>query len=111
MVPVCDESGLVGIVSLSDIKEIPQVRWSSTTAGEVMTHQPLHGVSPANDLTQALNLMNEHDINQLLVTDNGRLKGMLNRAHIMRYLRGMEELGVDPIAKSEDKQQEARLVR
>jgi hypothetical protein len=30
--------------------------------------------------------MNEHDINQVLVTDDGHLKGMLNRARIMHYL-------------------------
>ena len=110
-VPVCDESGLIGIVSLSDIKEIPQERWGSTTAGEVMTREPLHRVSPANDLTQAMNLMNEHDINQVLVTEDGQLKGMLNRAHIMRYLRRIEELGIEPVTKSEEQQREARLAK
>jgi CBS domain-containing protein len=110
-VPVCDESGLIGIVSLSDIKEIPQERWSSTAVSEVMTHQPLHRVSPTDDLIQALNLMNEHDINQVLVTDDGQLKGMLNRAHIMRYLLGMEELGVDSIAISDSEQRGGQRVR
>jgi predicted transcriptional regulator len=75
-----------------------------------MTRQPLHQVSPANDLAQAMNLMNEHDINQVLVTDNGNLKGMVNRAHIMCYLRGMDELGAEPITKSEDQQREAARV-
>lgn len=98
-------------MSLSDIKEIPQERWGSTTAGEVMTREPLHRVSPANDLTQAMNLMNEHDINQVLVTEDGQLKGMLNRAHIMRYLRGIEELGIEPVTKSEEQQREARLAK
>lgn len=95
--PVCSDSGLEGIVTVSDIKEVPESRWASTTAVEVMTRQPLHSVGPRDDLSRALALMAEHNINQVLVTEDGKLVGMLDRAHIIRYLQSIEELGMTPV--------------
>lgn len=95
--PVCADGNLLGIVSMTDVKEVPQERWATTTVSEIMTREPLYQVRPSDDLAQSLRLMNEHEIHQVLVTEDGRLVGMLNRAHIIRYLENVQELGLRPV--------------
>jgi CBS domain-containing protein len=59
-----------------------------------MTRQPLYSVSPEDDLNVALKLIAEHDLNQLLVLEQGRCTGLLSRAEIIRYLQLAQELKV-----------------
>jgi Zn-dependent protease/CBS domain-containing protein len=91
-VPVCEENHTVGIVTISDIKGIPQDKWSFTTVQEIMTRQPLYTVGPEDDLNQAMVLLGHHDINQLLVISDGQCIGLLSRAEIIRYLQLTQEL-------------------
>ncbi|HEY8476185.1 MAG TPA: site-2 protease family protein [Chloroflexota bacterium] len=93
--PVCDGQRLLGIVSLTDVKHVPQDRWSTTTVGEIMTRSPLHTVGPLDEVARALRLMAEHEVHQLPVVEDGRLVGLLNRADLIRYLQFREELGIE----------------
>ena len=44
--PICDQrSGLMGIVTLVDVKRLPQDRWASTPVQEIMTRSPLESVN------------------------------------------------------------------
>ncbi len=97
--PVCDGDRLVGIVTLTDIREVPQERWPTTPVSEVMTREPLYSVAPTDDLASALNKLGENNLNQVLVTEDGKLVGMLSRADIIRFLRGIEELGLSSPAQ------------
>lgn len=83
---------LVGIVSISDVKKQPQQDWSQTPVGEVMTRQPLYSVDVDDSLNSVLKLLAQHDLNQLLVLDEGRVVGFINRADIIRYLELSQEL-------------------
>jgi Zn-dependent protease/CBS domain-containing protein len=94
--PICDDGRLAGIITLTDVREIPQERWASTMAGDAMTREPLYEVRPSDELIKAVNLMNEHNIHQVLVSDDGEFRGILNRAHVIRYMMGMQELGIRP---------------
>jgi Zn-dependent protease/predicted transcriptional regulator len=90
---VADEAGrLLGIVSITDAREVPQEAWPTTPVGAIMTRLPLKAVTPDTDLADALELLVEHGLNQLPVLDGGRAVGLLTRADIMRYLQLREEL-------------------
>ena len=92
--PVCEGDQLVGIITLTDIKGVPQERWSFVTVGDEMTSIPLKHVNPEDELHQALALLGEHSINQTPVLEGERLVGLLSRAHIIRYLHSRRELGI-----------------
>ncbi len=95
-VPVCQEDRLVGIVTLTDVKKLPQQKWAQTPVGEIMTRHPLHAVMKDDDLNSALKLLAQHGLNQVPVLDGERLVGLLSRADIIRYLQLTQELGIKP---------------
>jgi Zn-dependent protease/CBS domain-containing protein len=94
-VPVADQTGkLVGIITLGDIKEIPQDQWGTVTVGQLMTGpDKLRAVSPNDGLDRALQFLQEGDFDQLPVVDAyGHLVGILTRAHLIRWLQIRNEL-------------------
>lgn len=93
-VPVCQNDRLVGIVTLSDVKVVPPLKWSQTSVAEIMTRQPLYRVTPEDDLNSAMRLLTQHDINQVVVLHEERLVGLLNHADIIRHLHLSQELGM-----------------
>ncbi len=94
--PVFDGAQLAGIITLRDVKGVPQERWAQVRVGEIMTRPPLYSVGPSDALDEAIKLLALHDINQVLVLQEERLVGLLNRADIIRYLQFKQELGIGP---------------
>jgi CBS domain-containing protein len=92
-VPVCQDDRLVGIVTVTDIRELPQDKWAETPVAQIMTQSPLYTVSPADSLQEALKLIAQHDINQVLIKHQDRCAGVLSRADIIGYLQFSQELG------------------
>ncbi|MFU8795943.1 MAG: CBS domain-containing protein [Dehalococcoidia bacterium] len=93
-VPVCKDDRIVGVVSVIDVKELPREKWDQTPVSEIMTREPLHVVSPEDDLNTALRLITKGDVNQVLVMDGGRCAGLINRADILNHLQLTQELGL-----------------
>ena len=93
-VPVCQNDQVLGIVTVTDVKELPQEKWGETEVREIMTREPLYSVTPEDDLDTALRLITKHDINQLVVTQGGRCAGLLSRAEILSHLQLSQELGL-----------------
>ena len=93
-VPVCEDNRTVGIVTISDVKGLPQDKWPTTPVGQIMTREPLYSVSPDDDLNTAMKLIAQHDLNQLLVMNQGQCAGLLSRAEIIRYLQLAQELKI-----------------
>jgi Zn-dependent protease/CBS domain-containing protein len=94
-VPVADQMGkLVGIVTLGDIKDVPQDEWGIVTVEQKMTgSDKLRTVSPNDSLDRAFQLLQEGDFDQLPVVDaSGHLVGILTRAHLIRWLQIRDEL-------------------
>jgi Zn-dependent protease/CBS domain-containing protein len=91
---VCNENGLLGIMTLSDAKKIPQEEWVNTPVQQVMTKVPLITVNENDDLNGALHLLSQKDLNQIAVLSNGKFVGLLSRADIIRYLNTRQELGI-----------------
>ncbi len=92
--PVCSESGLLGIVTLADVKKLPQDQWANTPVQSIMTRSPLLSVHQDDDLNEALKILAQNGLNQIPVTDGGRMVGLLSRADVLRYLQTKQELGI-----------------
>jgi len=93
-VPVAEGDNLVGVVTISDIKALPQERWTLTPVLQVMHREPIHTVKPEDDLNTAMKLMAQYDLNQIPVLNQGKLVGMLTRADVINYLQLSQELHI-----------------
>jgi Zn-dependent protease len=85
--PVTDGDRFVGLVCLQDVRRRPREQWPATTVKDVMT--------PADQLTtvrsdldgwDAIRSLTQLDVNQLPVIDDGRLRGLLRREDVVRWL-------------------------
>lgn len=94
-VPVCRNGILIGIVTITDVKELPRDKWSETPVEQIMTRNPLYMVSPEDNLNTAMKLIAQHDINQVLINQQGQCAGLLSRADIIRHLQLTQELGME----------------
>ena len=87
---------LGGLVTLGDIRHVPQEEWSQTVVGFVMIpREKLHTVSPQQDLNDVLPLITAQDVNQLPVLENGQLVGVLTRDALLRYIEIHRSLGME----------------
>lgn len=78
---------VVGLVTASDITRLPRDQWARTPVGNVMVPaERVRTVTPRTDLVEAMRLMQQYDIHQLPVLDDGRLVGMLTRADVLRQV-------------------------
>lgn len=90
---VVDGSRLDGLVTLHQIKAVPQERWNHVSVGEAMTPvSQLRIVAPTQPLLEVLQLLEGRDINQVPVVAGGQLVGMITRDHLLRVLALKMEL-------------------
>ena len=93
-VPVCKDGQLIGIVTITDVRDVPQNRWADTTVEQIMTTDPLYTVSPEDSVYVALKMVTQHNINQVLVKQGEKCVGLLSRADIINHLQFTRELGI-----------------
>jgi Zn-dependent protease/CBS domain-containing protein len=93
-VPVCQKDQLMGIATITDVKKISQDKWAVTPVKQIMTISPLYTVSTEDNLNTALGLIARHDVNQVLIKDQGKCAGMLSRADIIHLIQMSQELGL-----------------
>ena len=99
--PVADEGHVVGIVTVTDLKNLPQDKWQDTSVRDIMTREPLYTVKPDDELDKAVKLITRRDVNQLLVLEKERLVGMLNRADLISHLQVRQELGIKSLKETD----------
>lgn len=86
-----DES--VGLVTLSDASRVARERWIDTPVDQVMTpKRNLHTVTARTPITEVLQLINKHDLNQIPVIENNHLIGWINRQQVLQNLQVRMEL-------------------
>ena len=76
---------LDGLVTLHQVKAVPRERWAMTPITEAMTPlAKLRVVAPETPLVDVLAKMEQDDVNQVPVTKDGRLRGLIKigRAHV-----------------------------
>jgi Zn-dependent protease len=90
---VAEGSRPEGLVTLHQIKAIPQSRWIEVSVGEAMTPtSELRTVSLETPIMEALQVMEGEDINQMPVVAGEQLLGMISRDHLLRVLSAKMEL-------------------
>jgi Zn-dependent protease/CBS domain-containing protein len=92
---VTDGSRLQGLVTLHQIKAVPQERWAEVSVSEAMTpSSQVRTVAPGTPILDVLQVLEGEDINQVPVVTGDRLMGMITRDHLLRVLAVKMELGV-----------------
>jgi Zn-dependent protease len=99
-IPVTEGDNLAGMITISDVKGISQDRWSTTPVSQVMHREPIHAVTPEDDLNGAMKLIAQYDLNQIPVLSQGKLVGILTRADVINYLHLSQELNIKGKSKT-----------
>jgi Zn-dependent protease/CBS domain-containing protein len=90
---VLENGRVAGLVTLQEVKQIDRGRWPNMTLHDIMRPvEDLRTVAPETPVTAALEMMSRSDLNQLPVVENGRLAGVLSRAHLLSFLQTRTEL-------------------
>jgi Zn-dependent protease/predicted transcriptional regulator len=94
--PVVDGSGrLNGCITTQQIKEVPQEEWDQKRIGDLKN--PCSGentLSADTDAVEALSLMNRTGASRLMVTENGRLVGVVTLKDMLKFLSLRIELDI-----------------
>ena len=91
-IPVTEGGRVIGMVSIPEVRALPQDRWEITPVGHVTRREAL-AVSPEDDLDVALRKMSQYRLEQVPVLSEGRLVGILTRDSIFTFLQLRRELG------------------
>jgi len=93
--PVAENSHLLGLVTLNDVKGVSREARLTKTVQETMTPlTKLKSVRPSDDLSDVLQLLTSEDINQLPVIENDAIVGMIARDNLLSFIRTRSELGM-----------------
>jgi CBS domain-containing protein len=85
---------ILGLVTLTDVRKVPQDAWATTSVYRAMTPaDELVTVSPDEELKQALQLLATHDVNQLPVVRGRTLVGMITRSDLLAFMKVREDIG------------------
>lgn len=94
--PVQDDSRFLGVVSVGDVRRVPQAEWPTRRVGDVMTPVArLDALAPTDDAHRGLERLMRSEAAQLPVMEDGRVVGLFERDVVLDYLRMRDELGVD----------------
>lgn len=93
-IPVNGRDGAFeGLVTLADVRHVPRDQWNTTQVSQVMMPvAKLRSVTPDTDLRTAMQILAENSYHQLPVMQDGRLAGMLSRAHVLQWLHMREQV-------------------
>ncbi len=92
---VADNGMTSGVITLKDVTAIPQNKWRFTTTRQAMVpFDRVTYVTPQTEVLTALRMMDDANVAQLPVLENGELIGILTRDQIVHMLRLRAELGM-----------------
>lgn len=85
---VADGEQLQGLVTPHNVRLVPREEWGATTANQIMTNiDAVVQVRPEDDLWNTLQKMQDANVNQLPVLENGNLVGAVTRECLLDFLR------------------------
>jgi Zn-dependent protease/predicted transcriptional regulator len=93
---VVKEKGVIrGLITPHEIKKVERTHWPHITVGDVMRPiSQLQTIRINAPITEALEMMGRKDVNQLPVTSDGRIEGVISRGNILRLLQNRTELQI-----------------
>ena len=84
---VSDGGTIVGLITLSDARQVPREDWPMTRIDRIMTaRDKLHTVDADAGADQVLALMTRHQLNQVPVMSGSRLYGWIDRQRLLRMI-------------------------
>ncbi len=84
----------LGLMTLHRIKEVPRAEWTTTSAAQVMLPlEQAKRIESDSELWAALQKMDRDGVNQLPVTRDQQVIGMLSREDVISFMRTVQELG------------------
>jgi Zn-dependent protease len=90
---IMDGDQFRGLVTLHEIKRVPRDQWAVTSLQTVMVPDSmLSKVSATTPIDVVLQRMNEENINQIPVVENGRLVGIVSRDRLLSVIQMYLEL-------------------
>jgi Zn-dependent protease/predicted transcriptional regulator len=92
--PVMEGDRPIGLVTLSQVKQVSRDEWSSRTVQDIMT--PIGQgikVDPQEDMATVLDRMRETESQRLLVVRDSELVGILSVTDLANWLQRKRELG------------------
>jgi len=91
--PVLEDTQLVGIITLDDIRKMARDDWTGHTVREVMLPaDQIVTVTPDKDAAEALTQLAQLDVRQLPVLEHEQLVGLLRRRDIIKWLQWNAEM-------------------
>lgn len=85
--PVMKGEQFTGLICLRDVRNVPREEWGSTSVSEVMTPaESVTTVSPQDDASEVLWILNRRVVNQVPVVERGEIKGFVRREDILKWL-------------------------
>jgi CBS domain-containing protein len=86
--PVKEDSRLMGLVTLEDVRKVTRENWERTTVSQIMTpRESLVIMAPGDDASEALEKLAMRDIHQLPVLQGELFVGLLRLRDIVRFLQ------------------------
>jgi CBS domain-containing protein len=84
-----------GLITLHNLRSVPREQRPGLTTAQVMTRiDSVLRMHPEDDVWSVLQQMDENDVNQVPVMDNGSFLGMITREHLLHDIRLRAEFGV-----------------
>jgi len=94
---VVQDGRLVGLITPNEVRAVEPQAWPYTAVRNVMRSvDKVHFVSRDMPAMEALETMGREDVNQLPVMSDGRVEGIVSRAHVLQVLRSRAELNLPP---------------
>jgi len=95
--PVVEGSGrksrFIGIISLHDIKAIDRERWDRVRVGDIVKSVTQNEmVSLSTEISDAIKKMGKYGLGHLVIMSEGRLKGIITKSDVMRFIKIRSEL-------------------
>ncbi len=88
--PVMDEGKFLGFVTLKEIKDVPKEEWHNAKVSAILIpHDRKWEVSENDDAMKALELMINEDKGRVVVTQKGKVVGLITRNGIAQYVQIM----------------------
>ncbi|MDA8168152.1 MAG: site-2 protease family protein [Nitrospiraceae bacterium] len=94
--PVVEDGRTKGVVSLFEVKKVPEDQYGERTVGQVM--EPLSAkvaIPPETPLSEALAKMKREGVGRLLIMRDGQLIGMVTKDGLMRFIEIKQVLEPD----------------
>ncbi|HIH43524.1 MAG TPA: CBS domain-containing protein [Candidatus Methanoperedenaceae archaeon] len=84
--PVVERGSLIGIVTFSDVRNIPREKRGEVRVSDVMSPRVL-SVSPGDRAVDVLKLLNSNGIGRTIVIQDGRVVGIVSRTDLVRSIQ------------------------